>query len=225
MIFSIFCFANLLFAQTIDFKGCINLFENQNYTFNQTGNDAFGKKIYITTPVDGAQTCGGIGTCEFKLQWNNAATRWEFLADTGNGDFVDPYLIYYSTAGNTAASNPPNIEIGNWLENTDVTEGACGGNLTNTNAVLTGDVRTTTLAINESDYFKISVYPNPATDFINITGIKTIKSVKIISLDGRQISEVKNMTKIDISKLSKGIYLLEIETDQSAIQRVKVIKK
>jgi hypothetical protein len=43
------------------------------------------KKIYITTPVDGDQSCGGLGTCEFKIQWNNALTRWEFLADEGNG--------------------------------------------------------------------------------------------------------------------------------------------
>lgn len=220
-----FCFAIFSFAQTIDFKGCVNLFENVTYTFNKTGNDAYGKKIYVTTPLDGAQSCGGLGTCEFKLQWNDSASRWEFLADSGNGDFVNPFLIYYSSTANTAATNPPNIAIGNWEENIAITNGDCGGKLTDANSTMTGDVRTTTLAINDSDKFNITVFPNPATEFINITGLKTIKSVSIISLEGKQILQVKNSKKIDISKLSPGVYLVEIETDQSVIQRVKIIKK
>lgn len=213
------------FAQTINFNGCTNLFENATYTFTKTGDDAYGRKIYITTPIDGTQSCGGLGTCEFKLQWNDTAGRWEFLADTGNGDFVNPFLIYYSATGNNSATNPPNITIGNWQENTAVTNGDCGGNLTNANATFTGDVRTTTLAITESDQFNITVYPNPATEFINIKGLKTVKSVNIISLEGKQILKVKDSNKIDISKLVPGVYLVEIETDQSVIQRVKIIKK
>lgn len=223
-ILSVIGFSSLSFAQTIDFKGCINLFENQNYTFTKTAVDASGKKIYITTPVDGEQPCGGLGSCEFKLQWNDTAKRWEFLADSGNGDFVNPYLIYYSSGGNIVASNPPNIETGKWIENIEVTEGACGGNLSDANAVFTGDLQTSTLTANDSHHFKISVYPNPATEFINISGYKTINSIRILSLDGRKISEFKSTGKIDVSKLSKGTYLLEIETDQSVIQHIKIIK-
>lgn len=213
------------FAQTIDFKGCIPLFENQTYTFTNTGNDTFGKKIYITTPVTGDQDCGGLGVCEFKLQWNNTDGRWEFLADSGNGDFVDPYLIYYSSTGNGTGTNPPNITVGNWLENTAVTEGDCGGNLTDANATLTGDVRTTTLAVNEFDQTKITIYPNPATEFINITGLENIKSGKVISVDGKIVSTFANTGKIDISKLPNGVYFVEIQTDRSKINRIKFIKK
>ena len=224
-ILSAFCFSAFIFAQTIDFKGCINLFENQNYTFNKTGNYATGKKIYMTTPTDGSQNCGGLGTCEFKLQWNDISERWEFLADSGNGDFVDPYLIYYSSTGNSAATNPPNIDIGGWIENTTITNGDCGGNLTNTNSIFTGDVRTTTLAINELQKSHFTVYPNPATEFIYIKGLKTVKAVNILSVDGKQILKVKDSNKIDLSKLAPGIYLFEIETDNALIERVKIIKK
>lgn len=221
----LFCLVNFSFSQTIDFKGCIPLFENQTYTFNQTGTDSFGKNIYITTPVTGDQPCGGLGVCEFKLQWNNTASRWEFLADQGNGDFVNPFLIYYSTTANSAGNNPPNVAIGTWVENIADTTGACGGNLTDANATMTGDVRTTTLAVNEFDQTKITIYPNPATEYINITGLHHIKNVKIIAVDGKVISTLVNTGQINISKLVPGVYFLEIKTDQSTINRIKFIKK
>ncbi|MCS3871677.1 hypothetical protein J3D55_004593 [Chryseobacterium ginsenosidimutans] len=102
------------FAQTITFNGCHNLFDNNNYVFNKTGVDTFNKGIYITTPVTGDQDCGGLGTCEFKIQWNNTLSRWEFLADDGNGTFANPNLIYYnSTGNNTFLQNPPAITFGN----------------------------------------------------------------------------------------------------------------
>ncbi|SEG19410.1 Por secretion system C-terminal sorting domain-containing protein [Halpernia humi] len=224
-IFSAICIGTLIFSQTINFKGCIPLFDDQMFTLNQTSTDSFGKKIYVTTPVNGDQPCGGIGTCEFKLQWNDTAGRWEFLADKGNGDFVDPFLIYYSTTQNTSADNPPNASIGTWVENTAVTTGACGGDLTDTNSTFTGDVRTTTLAVNEFDSTKITVYPNPATEYVNISGLSNIKTIKIISIDGKLISILKNSNKINVGKLARGVYFLEIQTDNAVIKRVKFIKK
>ena len=225
IILSAICFAGLSFGQTIDFKGCIPLFENQTYVFNKTGDDAFGKKIYVTTPVSGDQVCGGVGVCEFKLQWNNTLGRWEYLADKGDGDFVNPYLIYYSSTGNATGTNPPNITIGNWIENVADTDGLCGGNLSDSNATMTGDVRTTTLAVNEFDKANITIYPNPATEFINITGLENIKTVKIISAEGKIVSTTDNSDKINISKIPSGIYFVEIGTDRSTIKRIKFIKK
>lgn len=213
------------FAQTIDFKGCIPLFENQTYTFTNTGNDTFGKKIYITTPVTGDQDCGGLGVCEFKLQWNNTDGRWEFLADSGNGDFVDPYLIYYNATGNATATNPPSISVGTWVENTAVTNGECLGNLTTSNSTMIGDVHTSVLVVNEFDQSNITIYPNPATEFINITGLENIKSVRIISSEGKLVSSSLNTKNINISKIPSGIYFVEIETNLSIIKRIKFIKR
>lgn len=225
IVLSAISLAGLSFGQTIDFKGCTPLFENQTYVFNKTGDDAFGKKIYITTPVDGDQECGGLGTCEFKLQWNDALTRWEFIADSGNGDFENPYLIYYNATGNSTATNPPSISVGTWVENTAVTNGECLGNLTNSNATMTGDVHTTVLAVNEFDKANITIYPNPATEYINITGLDNIKTVKIISAEGKIVSTTDNSDKINISKIPSGIYFVEIGTDRSTIKRIKFIKK
>lgn len=212
-------------SQTIDFKGCIPLFEDQTYTFTKTGDDAFGKRIYITTPVTGNQECGGLGTCEFKLMWNNTSSRWEFIADSGNGDFVNPYLIYYNATGNATATNPPSTSVGTWVENSSITNGECGGNLTPSNSTMTGDVHTSVLAVNEFDQSNITIFPNPATEFINITGLENIKSVKIISSEGKLVSTSLNTKNINISKIPLGIYFVEIETSLSTIKRIKFIKK
>lgn len=212
-------------AQTITFNGCHNLFDDQNFVFNNTGTDGNGKKIYITTPVDGVQSCGGLGTCEFKIQWNNAQTRWEFLADSGNGDFVAPYLIYYNATGNNGAPTPPSNSVGSWVENTAVTENGCGGNLTSANSTMTGDVHTTTLAVGDLSKGKIQMFPNPVTDFINVSGIESAKNMVITNMAGQEVLKTDFQTRLDVSKLAKGIYILKIINSDGQSHNLKFIKK
>ena len=101
--------SSVMNAQAITFKGCIPLFDDQNFVFSKIGTDATGRNIYITTPVDG-QDCSGLGTCEFKFQWNSSTSKWEFLADRGDGDFINPNLIYSNTS--SSAPNPPDLSLG-----------------------------------------------------------------------------------------------------------------
>jgi len=214
------------FAQTITFKGCYNLFENQTYTLTKTGVDAYNKNIYITTPVTGDQDCGGLGTCEFKIQWNNALARWEFLADEGNGTFANPYLMFYNSTGNSAALNPPSNTVGTWIENIPVTNGECGGNLTGANSTMTGDVHTTVLGTSDViTRSKIQIFPNPVADVISVSGIDDAKSVQIYNMTGQLVaSEIFNK-KINVSKLTSGVYLLRINTKDSQIHEFKFVKK
>lgn len=130
-------------AQTITFNGCPNLFDNNTFVFNKTGTDVTGRNIYETTPINGDQPCSGLGTCEFRIAWNNTLSRWELLADEGNGTFTTPYLIYYNTT--SSFPNPPSLNLGVWQENTAITGNFCNGNLTTTNATLTGAVQDNTI--------------------------------------------------------------------------------
>jgi hypothetical protein len=214
------------FAQTINFKGCYNLFDNQNYIFTKTGVDTFNKGIYITIPVTGDQDCGGLGTCEFKIQWNNTLARWEFLADSGNGDFINPSLIYYNSTGNNASPNPPSNSFGTWVENTVVTLGQCGGNLSTTNSTMTGDVHSSSLAINESTVkSKIQIFPNPVSDIITISGIENATSVQIFNMAGQLVKDDIPDKKINVSTLTAGVYLLRVNTKDSQTHEFKFLKK
>lgn len=211
-------------AQTITFKGCYNLFDNQNFVFTKSGVDAYNKNIYITTPVDG-QPCGGLGSCEFKIQWNNALTRWEFLADTGNGTFVNPNLIYYNSTGNSASSRPPSNTFGLWVENTAVTIGQCGGNLTGTNSTMTGDVSSSSLATSDVTKSKIQVFPNPVSDIIRISGIDNGQTIQIYNVDGRLVKSEAFDQKVDVSQLSAGVYVLKVSTKNFESHEFKFVKK
>jgi hypothetical protein len=215
------------FAQTITFKGCPDLFESTNtYIFTKTGVDAFGKSIYVTTPVVGDQPCGGIGVCEFKIQWNNILTRWEFLADSGDGNFVNPYLIYYNSTGNNAVANPPANNFGTWVENTAITMGNCGGNLTAANSTMSGDIHSSFLSTAESvKNSKIQLFPNPVADFIKISGITKGESTEIYTISGQLVRKEAFKDRLNVSELSAGTYILRIIDNNAKHYEFKFIKK
>ena len=176
--------SSMMNAQTITFKGCIPLFDDQNFVFSKTGTDTSGRNIYVTTPLDPGQDCSGLGTCEFKFQWNSSTSKWEFLADSGNGDFVNPFLIYSNTS--SSAPNPPDLSLGTWVENTAETSGGCGGNLSSSNATLTGAVQSSVLSTSDLDKLDFKAYPNPVKDYLVFSGNLKIKSVELISYSGQK---------------------------------------
>ena len=86
-----------------------------------------------------------------------------------------------------------------------------------------------TLSLEEetlNQFAKVSVYPNPTSDILNIkVDNQQIKSIKIFNVLGKQVmySSIKNNT-IDTSHLPKGIYVLQVKTDVSTFSR-KIIKQ
>ncbi|MBB5332801.1 SBBP repeat-containing protein [Chryseobacterium koreense] len=73
----------------------------------------------------------------------------------------------------------------------------------------------------------LRIYPNPATDFLNIQnpGNLKISKAEILDLNGRLIKNttIEN-TKISVEKLPKGMYFLKIITEKG-IENLKFIKK
>lgn len=210
-------------AQTITFNGCHALFENQNYIFNKETTDVSGRNVYSTTPVDGGQSCGGLGTCEFKIQWSAANSRWEFIADSGNGDFVNPHLIYYNTSSSTP--NPPDLTLGSWIENTVATSSACGGVLTSGNAVLTGAVQSTVLGTADfSINSGVAIYPNPTSESITVVSKSEIRNFSILNMQGQVVLQVDNNNVANVTTLQNGVYLLRLNTVEG-VQVLNFVKK
>lgn len=82
------------------------------------------------------------------------------------------------------------------------------------------------LGVNTISKKQISIYPNPVKDILNIVGANTISDVKIYDMTGRNVLEMKDVKngKINISNLSKGIYLLKAVIDRKT-EILKVIKE
>ncbi len=74
---------------------------------------------------------------------------------------------------------------------------------------------------------KIDLYPNPAKNFIMFDGeeFKDGLDINIYSLTGKSMLKLRLTTnKIDISKLEKGVYLLELKSN-NYVSSHKLIKK
>lgn len=85
-------------------------------------------------------------------------------------------------------------------------------------------------SISNSPNASIEVYPNPAIDKIFITGITDINksSIELFDLSGRAMSgaelNVQNEVSIDISGLYKGVYLLQIQSENQVYNK-QIIKE
>ena len=69
------------------------------------------------------------------------------------------------------------------------------------------------------------VYPNPATNILNIASGAEIRSVEIFSLGGTLLVQAgANSSSVDVSRLNPGIYVIAITTDQGTY-RYKIRKQ
>lgn len=90
---------------------------------------------------------------------------------------------------------------------------------------VSGDGTSTTLSTNDfqlSDR-SIKIYPNPASNFIKISGLTKEVSYSIYNILGSGISKgkISNNEKLDIQQLSQGLYLLKFENGNT----IKLIKE
>lgn len=77
---------------------------------------------------------------------------------------------------------------------------------------------------NFNSFSEFTVFPNPGNSIVSVICIELIDNIQIISLDGREIKSVSD-SKIDISALSNGIYLLRVKTTSGKTGIKKIIKK
>ncbi|MFT4611828.1 MAG: hypothetical protein ACI9OT_001204 [Gammaproteobacteria bacterium] len=80
------------------------------------------------------------------------------------------------------------------------------------------------LSITDVDVIDLKLYPNPTSNFINITSIETIDKVELYSILGKKVLEVNRNNSIDISAFNSGIYFVKIHSGNRTISK-KIIKK
>lgn len=69
-----------------------------------------------------------------------------------------------------------------------------------------------------------NLYPNPANSILNIDVATEIKSVEIYSLQGQKVL-VASSKEINVSNLSSGIYMVQVEDVNGAVAIQKLVKK
>ena len=83
-----------------------------------------------------------------------------------------------------------------------------------------------TLAVSESsNAAKVQVYPNPATDVLNVSRVSNNSDYSIYSVSGQLVAKGKiTDNKVAVSKLQKGVYFLTVDYNGDT-SKVKFIKK
>ncbi len=76
----------------------------------------------------------------------------------------------------------------------------------------------------------LSVYPNPVQNKLNVnlTGFEGVSEIRLFDINGKQVATQRTAqinSQIDISKLSKGMYLVKVFTAGGEVLNVKVIKQ
>ncbi|WP_312767646.1 T9SS type A sorting domain-containing protein [Epilithonimonas sp.] len=70
----------------------------------------------------------------------------------------------------------------------------------------------------------ITVYPNPTTDRIFVSGNKKVTSLELYNIAGQKVLQF-NENNLDLTSLTAGVYVLKIKTENGEISSSKIIKK
>ena len=121
---------------------------------------------------------------------------------SGGGNFGFLAEHFFETSGGAAASWDCDIVNG------CIDPGTGTGQYTSLGACTS--VCNITISIQDNNTSEFNIYPNPAKDVLIIDGI--YNSVNIYDVFGKLVLTTKSQKSIDITKLSNGVYMLEINT-------------
>lgn len=117
----------------------------------------------------------------------------------------------------------PYEKMSGWFP-TEVDLVANGANNSGFDNFKTSAVETLLAVSDASTKAKVSVYPNPATDVINIKSDKKIAEVTLFDASSK-VAKQSNETTINVEDLAKGIYVVSIKYADGTKESSKVIKK
>ena len=181
---------------------------------------------------------------EIKLTVVNSGEKsMKVTIESNNDDAVDFILIPGDVTGSPTQSDVDESVAGKmsitltWPETapTDVVFNLLWSKLSTAGNWQLGDAPTTfkfdatcaTASIDDKLLVSFSMYPNPASNSLNISASSMIKNAVIYNILGKQVMNLsinKNSESINVSNLASGMYLIKYTTE-SAIGTAKFIKK
>jgi len=214
-------------------------------SYCHSGTEVKSQKGWITSniPIEGyipdstytiTATAKGTGHTKFGFQVSPQDTLGNFLGtliNTGTNTKLtsDPNYISQSASGNTGSDSiswsfdwtAPSEGSGeaNFYGTFNLAngDGGYGGDIIMVSVLSTKEFITNIPLISD-DGQEISVYPNPATDFVTIEVDNSIlgSSYHVIDQAGRQVLSGKIstlITTVDINQLGKGMYFIQVGSE------------
>lgn len=187
----------------------LSLYYNNNGNYSWAGgfNFMFSGKLYADSDVNfkdlGSWSPG---------QWYNLRIEIDHLDDKNVKYYLNNQLVHTSPLGpKVVRANDLNFEFDN------------DGSGFIVDNIIIRDMDQ--MAVSDVSRSQISIYPNPASEFLNIRTDDKIKSVRIYSATGNLVkTENGHLSILNIASLPKGNYMVTIETDKGS-ETKKIIKK
>lgn len=142
----------------------------------------------------------------------DTATVYTLVGTPAGGTFVGPGV----TGSNFNASA---AGVGTWTITYDYTDpNGCSGL-----GVAIVNVTTCVSGIDEASAISLMIYPNPANDFITISADVELSSIALLDVNGRFIRTIEEQGTVNISDLTAGVYLLQLEYNgQRFLERITI---
>jgi hypothetical protein len=135
--------------------------------------------------------------------------------DLDGDDFGDPFNVFFTCA------ELPFLVLNDWdCDDTNPNINPLGQEIPNNGIDEDCDGEDMTTGVRELANSKIRIYPNPVSDVLNIDGDGKLNiKVSIFDLSGKLVISSNNERTIDVSYITHGSYLLELE-DQKTGQKI-----
>lgn len=136
-----------------------------------------------------------------------------------SGDNTPNYPLPFSDVGTIGTTTSSYYY---YLYNLNITSACVSPRQQLTATLDAGCLGTSEISAKES----LKVYPNPFTDYINITNVDKVKSAKVLDLTGRVVKTIEQVSStINLSSLQLGAYILNLELKDGSVTSHKILKK
>ena len=168
---------------------------------------------------------------DWRINTNNLHSEFSFTQNANAISFHNSSVNYqtlnwtFGDANSSSTENPLHNYAQNGVYNINLI-----ANDDNCSDTSSAKVSINSVSINNTNSLisKVFIYPNPSSDYIYVNSPQKIMSIKIYSINGKELLNINNpentQEKISISKLSIGEYLIMINTDKEMIIK-QFIKK
>ncbi len=177
-------------------------------------------QVICAEPSDFKITNQAGPTVNIAWKENGNSTNWETIWSR-KSVYTNAYEETHQIS-NTPADSRNDLTI-NWLYEMYV-KSKCTSDL---NSIWRGPIFSTViraLGTEETSIAKVSVYPNPTRDFVNINTTSKISKVTVFGTDGKQLLE-DSTSKVNVSKLPSGVYILKIDFADGKSSTQKIVKQ
>ncbi len=187
----------------------LSLYYNNNGNYSWAGgfNFMYSGKLYADSDVNFLDLGSWIPD-----KWYNLRIEIDHVTEKNVKYYLDNQLVHTSALGpKVVRANDLNFEFDN------------DGSGFIVDNIIIKDMDQ--LSVSDINKTQINIYPNPTSDFINIKSDEKIKSVKLHNASGSLVkTENVEFSRINVSNLLKGNYLISIETDSGIVTK-KIIKE